>query len=94
MRKVSSVRVLADYRLDLTFDNGESGIVDLSHFVGSGIFARWKNEDAFRRVEVGSGGELKWDDEIDFCPDALYLQATGKSPEEVFPNLHHEGVNA
>ncbi len=29
----------------------------------------------------GDGGELVWDDPLDFCPDSLWLQVTGQGPE-------------
>jgi hypothetical protein len=28
------------------------------------------------------------------CPDALYLQLTDKTPEDVFPNLREMSLNA
>ena len=33
-------------------------------------------------------------DDVDLCPDALYMELTGKSPQEVFPNLRKAGVDA
>jgi hypothetical protein len=36
MRKIIKVRVLPEYRLELEFDDGISGIVDLSNNVGKG----------------------------------------------------------
>ena len=41
----------------------------------------------FESVDIGEHGQVAWGDEIDMCPDALYLRLTGKTPEEVFPNL-------
>jgi hypothetical protein len=61
--------------------------VDLSHLAGKGVFAIWDREGAFDNVSIGTGGEIRWGDTVDLCPDALHLQLTGKSPEEVFPNL-------
>jgi hypothetical protein len=28
-----------------------------------------------------------WPGEVDLCPDALYLDVTGKRAEEIFPTL-------
>ena len=39
---------------------------------------------------VGETGELIWPNDLDLCPDALYLRVTGKKPEEEFPALKHE----
>jgi hypothetical protein len=45
-------------------------------------------------VKIGSSGELVWNDQIDLCPDALYLKVTGKKPEDIFPALRQEHANA
>ncbi len=94
MRKIISVCVLDGYRLELVFDDQERGVVDLSADVGKGVFSLWQEYHVFRNVEVGSSGELRWGDAVDLCADALYLQATGKKPEDLFPELRRENVNA
>ena len=94
MQKVTAVKVLEDYRLDLVFADGKRGIVDLSHLVGKGVFALWDDYRAFRDVRVGTSGELAWGEEVDLCPDALYMQATEQKPEDVFPSLRHEPIHA
>ncbi len=94
MHKVLSVKVLEGYRLDLTFDDGTSGLADLHGLVGSGVFALWNDYRAFQAVKIGDGGELVWSDAVDLCPDAMYIQVTGKSPSDVFPSLKREAVNA
>ena len=94
MRRVCTVKVLQGYRLDLTFDDGVRGQVDLSDLVGRGVFALWRDHRVFEQVRIGSFGELFWDDKIDLCPDSLYLKATGKQPEDVFPALRHETAHA
>ena len=43
---------------------------------------------------IGEHGQVAWSDEIDLCPDALYLRLTDKAPEEVFPNLRKMRVDA
>jgi hypothetical protein len=94
MHKVTHVEVLDNYRLNLSFEDGTQGQVDLHDLVGSGVFVLWNDYDAFRRVKIGEIGELVWSDQVDLCPDSLYLQATGKTPEEVFPALRREPANA
>ena len=94
MRKISEVKVLQGYRLELVFDDGARGVVDLSGLVGKGVFAMWCNRRIFEQVRIGSFGELIWGDQIDLCPDALYLKATGKRPEDVFPALRCESAPA
>lgn len=94
MRRVKEVVVLGEYRLQLTFDDGVRGTVDLSALVGRGVFSLWRDPAAFQRVQIGTSGELVWDDQADLCPDALYLKATGKRPEDIFPALRREPVHA
>ena len=94
MRRIAKVKVLPKYRLELEFDDGVSGTVDLSEAVGKGVFALWCDPLAFDRVCVGSSGELTWDDRIDLCPDALYLKVTGKKPEDIFPALRNQPTHA
>jgi len=80
------------YRLWLRYDDGAEGEIDLSGLVGRGVFAAWQDLDVFRDVEIGELGELVWGDSIDLCPDALYLELTGKKPEELFPRLKAQSV--
>ncbi len=87
MPRLLEVKPLQGYRLWLRYDDGVEGVVDLSGLVGKGVFAIWKDEKRFRSVRIGDGGELVWDDGVDLCPDALYMEITGKRPAEVFPNL-------
>ena len=94
MKRISKVKVLPGYRLELEFDDGLSGTVDLSEAVGKGVFALWRDPLAFDRVRIGSSGELVWDDQIDLCPDALYLKVTGKKPEDIFPALGDQPTHA
>lgn len=90
MHKITRVQALPGYRLELTFDDGITGIVDLSGLAGRGVFALWNDRRAFEQVQIGSSGDLVWSDQVDLCPDALYLKVTGKQPEEVFPALRPE----
>ncbi len=94
MRRVSKVQALPSYRLDLTFDDGVRGVVDLSELVGKGVFACWRDPLMFEQVRIGSAGELLWGDKVDLCPDSLYLKVTGKKPDDLFPALRHESTHA
>jgi len=94
MYRITHVKALENYRLDLTFSDGTRGTVDLSDLAGSGVFSIWSDYHEFRRVKIGDTGELIWRDQIDLCPDSLYLRVTGKRPEEIFPKLKHEMIHA
>jgi hypothetical protein len=94
MRKITHVEVLQGYRLVLIFDDGTSGTVDLSDLAGKGVFACWNDRAIFALVRIGPSGELVWNDQVDLCPDSLYLKVTGKRPEDLFPALRPEPVRA
>ena len=94
MVKITKVSVMANYRLEVAFDDGVHGVVDLYDLVGKGVFTLWRDPHIFEKVQIGSFGELIWLDKIDLCPDSLYLKVTGKNPEEVFPSLRYEPIYA
>jgi hypothetical protein len=94
MLKPVEVRALPGYRLWIRYSNGVSGEVDLSYLVGQGVFAAWKDSRSFETVHVGPGRQIAWNDDIDLCPDALYMKITGQQPQEIFPNLLVEAVHA
>ena len=88
------VEALPGYRLRVEFADGVVGEVDLHHLVGKGVFALWEDYAAFEQVYIGDVGQIAWSDEIDICPDTVYMQITGKTPEELFPSLSAEAVGA
>lgn len=94
MFKIIKAKIVEDYRIFLIFDDGTEGCVDLSHLVGEGVFSCWQDYHVFCRFAIGEFGELTWGGGIELCPDALYLQATGKQPEDVFTNLQNVVENA
>jgi len=94
MHKAVEVKALPDYRIWIRFDDGTAGEVDLSHLAGRGVFSLGNDYAAFQKVHLGPNGEIAWNDEVDLCPDSLYLKLTGKAPEEISPNLARTEVGA
>ncbi len=94
MRRIVDVTVLDGYQVKLTFDDGKEGVVDVSHLAGKGVFACWQDRETFERVQIGSSGELFWGDQVDLCPDALYLRMTGMSVEDLFPTTRTGVIHA
>ena len=88
MKKIVAVKVLNGYRVWLRFEDGVEGEVDFSSQAGKGVFAPWSDYAFFRRAAIGQQGRvLTWPGELDFCADSLWLQVTGKQPEDLFPKL-------
>ncbi len=92
--KITHAKPRPNYRLELTFDDGESGVVDLSSYVGRGVFAAWNQPGIFEAVQLTDHGAVEWPGEIDLCPDALYLLMTGKTSEQFFSRLKERMSNA
>jgi hypothetical protein len=88
------VKALTKFRLWLRYQDGVTGTVDLSHLAGKGVFALWNDPHQFARVHIGSLGGVAWSKDVELCPDALYMEITGKSPAEVFPSLMPKAANA
>jgi len=82
--KIIEVTPLQEFQLFLRFEDGSAGVVDLASYAGRGVFSAWLQPGLFSAVRITEAGALEWPGEIDLCPDALYLQLTGKSPEDLF----------
>lgn len=48
---------------------------------------KWSDYNAFQKVYIGTGGEIAWNEDVDICPDSIYMRIIGKTPEQLFPNL-------
>jgi len=65
MNKITQVKVLDGYRLELTFGNGVQGGVVLSDLVGSGVFRLWSDYREFKKVKISDTGDLTWSGQVD-----------------------------
>ena len=74
------------YRIWLEYADGVSGEVDLSDVAGDGIFKAWEDRAFFESVHLTPHRAIAWNDEIDLCADALYMEITGLTFEEVYPD--------
>ena len=92
--KITDAKPVDRFQVFLRFDDGRSGIVDLSHFAGRGVFRAWEKEGVFAQLAISPAGALQWPGDLDLCPDALYLLLVGKSAVEVFPALHDSLAHA
>lgn len=82
------------YRVWLRYTDGVAGEVDLSDLAGRGVFQAWASRDCFEAVRVAADGGIAWGEEIELCPDALYMKLIGKSVEEVLPGVIGTSVDA
>ena len=92
--RVTSVKPLGEFRVEVEFDDGAHGVVDLSDYAGIGVFEAWLRPGFFEQVSITQSGALAWPGDLDLCPDAVYMRLTGKRPEDVFPSLRHQPAYA
>lgn len=76
---VVGIKFLDNFELDLTFEDGKSGVFDCKPLIAKGrAFARLRNPEVFKRARINTElGVVTWDDEVDIAPETAYSQATG-----------------
>ncbi len=78
--EVISANYLQDYKIELTFRDGTTGIVDFSVFLGRGKMTMpLKQKEFFSNFRLDQElGTLVWGNGYDIAPDTLYYLVTGK----------------
>ncbi len=72
--KAIDVKPLSDYRLFVTFDNGENRIYDVKPLIYGEWFEQLLDPEIFKTVHV-AGLSVAWCGEQDICPDDLYYSS-------------------
>ncbi|MEJ7692027.1 DUF2442 domain-containing protein [Daejeonella sp.] len=86
--KVIKVKSLRGYRIDVSFEDGVNGIIDLTELVKKGIFQELRDEILFSNVYT-TGYSIAWSEELEIDALTIYAELLGKSPEEVFQSPHY-----
>lgn len=79
--RVTAVRHIDGYRLELTFAEGVQAVLDFAdRVVGrGGVFLPLEDVAFFRQVRVDPEARtLVWPNGVDLDPDGLYSEATGR----------------
>jgi hypothetical protein len=72
--RLSKVKPLPNYELEVKFNDGAHGIVEMVRLIMSdnaGVFAALKDHDLFNKAHL-EYGVLTWPGEIDLAPDAMH----------------------
>lgn len=75
LHAVKKVEYFKDYKLKLTFRNGDVKIVDLEGELWGAMYEPLKDIEYFKLVKT-DGHTIVWPNEADFCPDLLYQMGT------------------
>ena len=81
LHDVVSATHVGEYRVELVFDDGKTGVVDFSKYIDrGGVFERLRDPEFFRSFTVDREfGVITWGGEIDIAPETLYAEATGSA---------------
>ena len=88
--RMDSVRHVKDHRLEIRFTDGTVAEIDFRHRIAGrgGVFGPLEDVDFFKQVTVDpEAGTVVWPNGVDFCPDVLYAEATGKPITEMGTEL-------
>jgi len=88
MQRPDEMKTLPNYRLYLRFADGVAGEFDLAHLVGRGVFQLWNQPGAFEKAHLDEMGQIQWNDEVEICSDALYLQLTNAYGNDLKTQRH------
>lgn len=76
--KVTHVRALEGFRLDLTFNDGTRGVAELADDL-TGLLAALRDPELWKQARVERGA-VAWGDDFDLASEFLYARAHGLAP--------------
>jgi hypothetical protein len=79
---ITQLKVLSDYRLEVVFRDGTSGIVDFSDMPFDGVFAPFIDPAFFEKATL-ENGVVVWPGGLDIAPDAMYQEIKENIKENV-----------
>ena len=80
--QLKNAAALDDYKLFVEFNDGVSGVIDLSKWKTKPVFFLWNEESNFKNFKITENKKIEWNEEIDMDPDSFYLQLINKTFEE------------
>lgn len=81
--KPIEVKAISNYIIWVKFSDQTEGQVDLSYLITKPIFKPWQNSDFFKKVYIDKEtNAIAWDENIELCPDNIYLKVKGISFEQ------------
>ena len=78
-KDVISATYKGNYEIEVTFEDGATGIVDFSKYLSKGgVFEKFNDIEFFKSFKINHDlGVLTWADEINIAPETIYAEATG-----------------
>jgi hypothetical protein len=71
--RVSNVKVMPNYMLEISFVGNEKKIFDVKPYLHYPIYNALIDTTFFNTAKAALG-TVVWENDIDFCPDTLYIE--------------------
>jgi hypothetical protein len=79
---VTEAKYLGEYKVEVSFNNGRKGIVDLSNALHGTVFQSLKDKSIFAQLKLDKElHTISWPNGADIAPEYLYFQAFKNDPE-------------
>jgi hypothetical protein len=79
---VAGAKYLGDFRVRVSFNNGQEGIADLREALRGPMFEPLKDESLFAQLSVDAELDtLTWPNGADLAPEYIYYQAFKNEPK-------------
>lgn len=75
IKSIKSVITMDDYKLLLEFSNHEKRVFDVKPLLEKPVFKPLKDKVLFNKVHIIYDYTIAWNEEIDMCPDSLYIDS-------------------
>ena len=76
MLHINHAKYIEDYKIEVTFSNGRSGVADLSDALRGPIFSPLKDKTLFSQVQINETlATVTWPNGADFAPEFIYFKA-------------------
>ncbi len=77
LNEITQIEYCFGHSFLITFDDGVSGVVDMSEYLHRGpVFAPLQDIEFFRRAHI-EGGTIAWPNGADIAPESLYEKCLG-----------------
>ena len=78
LRQITKVKPQSDFRLQVLFDSGETGLFDMTPYLGYHCYRRLKDEFYFNQARV-ERGTVVWPNDEDLSPELLWEKSDCKA---------------
>ena len=86
--KPVKVSALSNYRIQVFFEDGVNGIVDLKDMVHKGIFKTLQNVSFFNKPYIINGA-IAWSEDLEIDSNNIYAEISGVNPSEFLHRSLH-----